>query len=172
MQKMEKEKSKNTTAKRVNRNNKKGTKNVIIFIIIVLLVILLLFLIQRNNSKNNVNEGNNQNENSYIQEIEPGVKINNSTKLNEAKDVDGLLVTNIQLTTESGMTTLLADVTNNTGTVTNVQTVDITLIDYNGNELTTVTGIIDALEVGATTQLNIAMTSDYINAYDFRITLK
>ena len=70
------------------------------------------------------------------------------------------------------MTTLLADVTNNTGAVTNVQTVDITLIDYNGNELTTVTGIIDALEVGATTQLNIAMTSDYINAYDFRITLK
>ena len=68
------------------------------------------------------------------------------------------------------MTTLLADVINNTGSKTEVQTVDITLLDNNGQELTTVTGIISELEAGATTQLNIAMTSDYINAYDFRVT--
>ena len=69
------------------------------------------------------------------------------------------------------MTTLLADVTNNTGSKTEVQTVDITLLDNNGQELTTVTGIISELEAGATTQLNIAMTSDYINAYDFKVTM-
>ena len=69
------------------------------------------------------------------------------------------------------MTTLLADVINNTGSKTEVQTVDITLLDNDGQELTTVTGIISELEAGATTQLNIAMTSDYINAYDFKVTI-
>ena len=67
------------------------------------------------------------------------------------------------------MTTLLADVKNNTGNKTGVQMVDITLLDQDGKELTTVTGIIDGLEVGDTTQLNIMMTSDYINAYDFKV---
>ena len=45
----------------------------------------------------------------------------------------------------------------------------ITLLDYEGNELTTVPGIIKELEVGETTQLNISLTSDYVNAYDFRV---
>ena len=127
------------------------------------------------NKNNNGNTSNRTNQNtstpSYVEEIDSGVKINKSTKLNEAKEISGYQITNIQLTTESGMTTLLADVTNNTGAKTEVQTVDITLLDNNGQELTTVTGIISELEAGATTQLNIAMTSDYINAYDFKVTI-
>ena len=166
---MEKGKSKKT-ATRSNANNKKSAK--IVIILIIVLLVILIFLIQRNFNRNDgeVSPGQNNTVDSYVEEIEAGVKINKSTKLNEAKDVNGLLITNIQLTTESGMTTLLADVTNNTGSRTEVQTVNITLLDYDGKELTTVTGIIDGLEVEATTQLNIAMTSDYINAYDFKVT--
>ena len=166
---MEKGKSKKT-ATRSNANNKKSAK--IVIILIIVLLVILIFLIQRNFNRNDgeISPGQNNTVDSYVEEIEAGVKINKSTKLNEAKDVNGLLITNIQLTTESGMTTLLADVTNNTGSRTEVQTVNITLLDYDGKELTTVTGIIDGLEVGATTQLNIAMTSDYINAYDFKVT--
>ena len=167
---MEKGKSKKT-ATRSNANNKKSAK--IVIILIIVLLVILIFLIQRNFNRNDgeVSPGQNNTVDSYVEEIEAGVKINKSTKLNEAKDVNGLLITNIQLTTESGMTTLLADVTNNTGSKTEVQTVDITLLDNNGQELTTVTGIISELEAGATTQLNIAMTSDYINAYDFKVTI-
>ena len=166
---MEKGKSKKT-ATRSNANNKKSAR--IAIILIIVLLVILIFLIQRNFNRNDgeVSPGQNNTVDSYVEEIEAGVKINKSTKLNEAKDVNGLLITNIQLTTESGMTTLLADVTNNTGSRTEVQTFNITLLDYDGKELTTVTGIIDGLEVGATTQLNIAMTSDYINAYDFKVT--
>ncbi len=167
---MEKGKSKKT-ATSSNTNNKKSAR--IVIILIIVLVVILIFLIQRNFYRNDgeVSPGQNNTVDSYVEEIESGVKINKSTKLNEAKDINGLLITNIQLTTESGMTTLLADVTNNTGSKTEVQTVDITLLDNNGQELTTVTGIISELEAGATTQLNIAMTSDYINAYDFKVTM-
>ena len=79
------------------------------------------------------------------------------------------MITNIQLTTKDGMTTLLADVTNNSGASTEVRPVQITLLKQDGSELVTVTGIIDKLEVGGTTQLNIAMTSNYIEAYDFQV---
>lgn len=154
--------------KEKRKNNKRV---VILLIIVVFLIILVTFLFSKN-----VDEQNNENvakvnnvEESYVEEIEAGVKINKSTKLNEAKEVNGLLVTNIQLTAESGITTLLADVTNNTGNRTEAKVVNITLLDYEGQELTTVTGIIKELNVGETTQLNISLTSDYVNAYDFRV---
>ena len=168
---MEKEKNKNTAKRSKKQNNYKSKRMLLIAIILVFLIICIIFFAQKNNENNISNTSQNETTQGYVEEIEPGVKINKSTKLNEAKDVNGLLITNIQLTTESGMTTLLADVTNNTGAKTEVQTVDITLLDNNGQELTTVTGIISELEAGATTQLNIAMTSDYINAYDFKVTM-
>ena len=109
----------------------------LIAIILFFLIICIIFFTQRNNENNISNTNQNETTQGYVEEIEPGVKINKSTKLNEAKDVNGLLITNIQLTTESGMTTLLADVTNNTGAKTEVQTVDITLLDNIGLVLKT-----------------------------------
>ena len=164
---------KTTKRTKMQKKNSKMIKAIMILLIIILVIVGIIFLVKNNNNENTSNE-NNQNTSvpSYVEEIETGLKINKSTKLNEAKEVSGYQITNIQLTTESGMTTLLADVTNNTANKTGVQMVDITLLDEEGKELTTVTGIIDELEAGEKTQLNIAMTSDYVNAYDFKVNLK
>ena len=175
---MKEEKTRKTEEKATKRTkkqkkNSKMAKAIITLLIIILAIIGIVFLVKNNNKENEQNQNNETTTRpSYVEEIDSGVKINKSTKLNEAKEVSGYQITNIQLTTESGMTTLLADVTNNTGNKTGVQMVDITLLDEEGKELTTVTGIIDELEAGEKTQLNIAMTSDYINAYDFRVNLK
>ena len=152
------------------RSKNKNKKILIIGIIAIIIVVLVIILVQRNkeNSKESNTAGENVVEN-YVEEIDSGVKLNKSNKLNEAKEVEGLTIANIQLTLDSGITTLLADVTNNSGSRTNAKTVQITLLDYEGNELTTVPGIIKELEVGETTQLNISLTSDYVNAYDFRV---
>ena len=169
-------KTEEKSAKRIKKSNKnnKMIKSIIVILIIILIVIGIIILVKNKNNNGNTSNRTNQNTStpSYVEEIDSGVKINKSTKLNEAKEISGYQMTNIQLTTESGMTTLLADVTNNTANKTGVQMVDITLLDEDGKELTTVTGIIDELEAGEKTQLNIAMTSDYINAYDFRVNLK
>lgn len=157
------------------KNIKKTQKRNLIFVIIAIVVIALIIFIISLNKKSKQEENNTSNEisgnvaESYVEEIDSGVKLNKSNKLNEAKEVEGLTIANIQLTAESGITTLLADVTNNSGSRTNAKTVKITLLDYEGNELTTVPGIIKELEVGETTQLNISLTSDYVNAYDFRV---
>ena len=157
-----------------NENKKKNVLKPFILLIIILLIILIIALISINkNNKNpekNISNGEENKVESYVEEIETGLKI--STKLNEAKEVQGLKITNIQLSTKDGMTTLLADVINNSGTKTALKTVEITLIDKEGNELTKVTGIIDSLDVGESKQLNIGMTSDYVNAYDFKVEFK
>lgn len=160
---------------------KKGkiNKNQVIRIIILLIVIIIgiVICISLLNLKQDINNnvtGNDTNEEkeSYVEEIENGIKINKSNKLNEAKSVDGLLITNIQLTTKDGMTTLLADVSNNSAQKSNLKMIEIILLDKDGKELTRVNGIIDELEVNEKTQLNIAMTSDYIEAYDFKVEVK
>ena len=165
---MKEEKNRKTITKQ--RNSKKLV-GIIATIVIIIIIISVIFICIKNNEEKNTKNTTEQNitNESYVEEIESGVKLNKSTKLNEAKEVEGLTIANIQLTLDSGITTLLADVTNSSGSKTNAKTVQITLLDYEGNELTTVPGIIKELEVGETTQLNISLTSDYVNAYDFRV---
>ena len=164
----------NVKERKSNRSTRKNNliKFILIIIVLIIISIIIALVLNRNKDKeqiNNNNETNTLKEESYIEEIEDGVKINKSSKLNEVKEINGLLITNIQLTTKDGMTTLLADVQNNSGVKTDVKTLQITLLNKDGSELTTVTGIVNGLEIGETTQLNIAMTSDYVNAYDFRV---
>ena len=73
---------------------------------------------------------------------------------------------------KDGMSVLLADVKNNTGKATEMQLVDVTLLDKEGKEIVTVGGIIAPLENGASTQFNTSMTLDYANAYDFKVVAK
>ena len=164
----------NVKERKSNKRNRKNNliKFILIIIVLIIISIIIALVLNRNKDKeqiNNNNETNTLEEESYIEEIEDGVKINKSSKLNEVKEINGLLITNIQVTTKDGMTTLLADVQNNSGVKTDVKTLQITLLNKDGSELTTVTGIVNGLEIGETTQLNIAMTSDYVNAYDFRV---
>ena len=159
---------------KINKKSKNGVTIVALVVTIIIGIILITTLSQ--NSKKTKEEELNQNQSSsqesYVEEIEDGIKINKSTKLNEAKEIDGLQISNIQLTTEGGMTTLLADVTNNSGAKTPVKQIEITLVREDGSEIAKITGIINELEVGATTQLNISTTSDYVEAYDFLVSVK
>lgn len=166
------EKKVKTEEKPNNQKNKKIQLWMVFVLIIVVIIGVGIILVVQNNKKQETPDDTAQTDikkEGYVEEIEDGVKINKSSQLNEAKEIDGLMITNIQLTTKDGMTTLLADVTNHSGAKTEIKPVQITLLKQDGSELVTVTGIIDKLEVGGTTQLNIAMTSNYIEAYDFQV---
>ena len=162
----------------MKRAEAKKTNNKVVFVallIIIAIIICIIVVLVQKNKKEEADSGEGtkgENTVSYVEEVEDGVKINKSTKLNEAKEINGIQISNIQLTTKDGMTTLLADVKNNSESKTKDRTIQITLINEDGSELTTITGILKGLEVGEETQLNIATTSDYVNAYDFKVALK
>lgn len=145
--------------------NKKEMKNIILCIIIIVIIAVIAIII----AKNKNTEQDNKQEESYVQEMEDGINVNKSTKLNEAKLVNGLLISNIQLTEKGGMTTLLADVTNKTEQKTELKKLKIILLDENENEIATMIAFVSGIEPGETTQLNASTTSNYIKAYDFKI---
>lgn len=143
-------------------------KKIVSIIVIVIMIVIFaigvgIFLNKKDTPEEEIIES------SPIKELEDGTKLNTRTKLNEAKSVNGLLVSNIQLTEKDGMTTLLANVTNKTETRTEFKRLKIIFLDENGNEISSATAFLNPLEAGETTQLNASATSNYINAYDFKV---
>ena len=158
---------------------KKKEKRMILILLVILIIAIVIFVVSKNANKgNNANENGSttQQENTepeeFVQVLEDGTKLNTSTELNKEKQVGNYKFENMQLTTQDNQTVLLADVTNTGSNKTDIQLVDVTLLDKDGNEIITVGGIISQLEPGEKTQFNTSMTLDYANTYDFKITLK
>ena len=151
---------------------KTSEKKFLIILIIISIVILAILYMIRGNDKEEVEEETNQIEEEYVNKLEDGTRINTSDKLHETKTIDGLTISNFQLTEKENMTILLGTITNNTEETKGGYPVDIRIIDENGNEIITVGGYIGKLEPGESMQLNSSATFDYANAYDFEITKK
>ena len=156
---------------------RKKEKRIIVILLIILIIAIAVFVINNNKNKENVKNAENtayENENTeeFVQALEDGTKINISEQLNKTKQIGTYKFENIQLAEQNNQTVLLANVTNTGNKATEMQLVDITLLNKNGEEVITIGGIIEALEPGANTQFNSSMTLDYSNVYDFKITLK
>lgn len=149
---------------------KKKEKILIIILLGIVLIMAILAIVknQKESQKNIVEEINEEEEFTRI--LEDGTKLNVSTKLNETKMLDKLKIYNIQLTSKNDQTVFLADVESSEDK--EITLVDIVLLNKNGNELTTITGVIGKTKAGGVQQLNCVVTSDYANAYDFKVIVK
>ena len=156
---------------------KKQEKRMILILLAVLVIAIVAFIISKNANKGNKGTENNTTEENtaveeFVQVLEDGTKLNTSEQLSKTKQVGAYKFENMQLTEQGSQTVLLADVTNTSSSATDLQLVDVTLLDKEGKEIITVGGIISPLQPGAKTQFNTSMTLDYANTYDFKITLK
>ena len=153
--------------------SKKEKRGLLILIIVAIAIIVTLVIILNVRGKKSNNDAEeNEVVEEFVQVLEDGTKLNTSTKLSETKIVDGLKIGNIQLTMQNGQSVLLADAENDTGKDIDIMLLDIILLDKNGNELTTIAGIVGDLKAGEKQQLNSSVTSDYANAYDFRVVIQ
>ena len=155
---------------------KKQEKRMILILLAVLAIVIIALVINKNakkeNKENKAETANNTVTEEFVQVLEDGTKLNTSEQLNKTKQVGAYKFENMQLTELGNQTVLLADVTNTSSSATNMQLLDVTLLDKNGKEIVTIGGIISPLQPGAKTQFNTSMTLDYANTYDFKITLK
>ena len=155
---------------------KKQEKRMILILLAVLAIVIIALVINKNakkeNKENKAETANNTVTEEFVQVLEDGTKLNTSSELSKAKQVGAYKFENMQLTEQNGQTVLLADVTNTGSSATELQLVDVTLLDKNGKEIVKVGGIISPLQPGAKTQFNTSMTLDYANTYDFKIELK
>ena len=159
-----------------NENEKKSVSNLYLYIAIAIIVIttILIIVIALNNKDKN-NGGINQirsgptNEEFTVYDNE-GTKVNISEKFKESKEIEGLSLSNIQLSENNGQTTLIAYVTNNTGKeFSDPFDVNLKLLDKDGQEIVTLPAIIPSLKPEETKSFSSSITEDCSNAFDFRI---
>ena len=146
-------------------------------IIIIIVFVGLLKIILKKDTKNTENSKNeftlyDSTIADYVKQSENGTKINISPKINQDMKLNELDIKNIQLTCKNGITTLLADVLNNTNEDLAMKNINIKLLDENNKEIRTVNGYIPALKIGESTKLNVAMSSNLIMAYDIKFSEK
>ena len=152
------------------KDNKK--KVIIIALLILVILVGIKILIGNNKNRKNVNNANTSNaaiDEKNVKTLSDGTRLNNSTKMQEIKTIDGLEISNIQLTEKDNVSILLGTVTNKTNETKGDYPVNITIYDENEKEITTIGGYIGEVNPGESTQLNSSATFDYANAYDFRI---
>ena len=152
------------------KDNKK--KVIIIALLILVILVGIKILIGNNKNRKNVNNANTSNvaiDEKNVKTLSDGTRLNNSTKMQEIKTIDGLEISNIQLTEKDNVSILLGTVTNKTNETKGDYPVNIIIYDENEKEITTIGGYIGEVNPGESTQLNSSATFDYANAYDFRI---
>ena len=164
---------------RVKKNRSKFRKiRIAIFGIIIIIVFIgLLKIIFKKDTKNTENSKNeftlyDSSIADYVKQSENGTKINISPKINQDMKLNELDIKNIQLTCKNGITTLLADVSNNTSEDSEMKNINVMFLDEDNKEIRTVNGYIPSLKIGETTKLNVAMSSNLISAYDIKFSEK
>ena len=158
------------------KKNKKIITTLIVIVIVIVGVILILERLSNNKEYKSDQYENKQEENKidekYVEKLEDGTKLNISNKLKETKKIEGLEISNIQLTYKNGMSVILAEVKNTTNQDIKLTPISLKLYDEKGNILEALDGLITGTKAGEKTQLNIGVSSDYANAYDISIEKK
>ena len=155
---------------------KSNKLKIIILGTIILISIIAIVIVNVNKHKNSQNDNSKTNDegitlydtnlSEYVKETENGIKLN----INSDKILDNLTITNIQLTSNSGITSLIANVTNNSNSETPITTITAILVDEKRKEICNVKGVVRALGVGETGKLNISMSGNFITAYNIKFT--
>ena len=155
----------------MNQNEKRW----IVLLVAVVIIAIVFFVVLGFRNKDGDDLADNSqnvptNEEQYTVQLDDGTKLNTSEDFNSNKTYGDLEISNIQYTTRpDGMTVLLADVTNKGTTNHELEMVKITILDQNGEAITEIRPLIDAMAPGETVQINASITADVSNAKDFTI---
>lgn len=157
---------------------KKNEKIIIVALVVITIIVIIIAIVRGNSNKKeetkNIGTGEQTaiNQEEFLSVLEDGTKINTSQKLKETKKIEGMEISNLQITEKDDVTVLLGTITNTSETTQGGYTVEIKILDKQGEEMTTVSAYIGTLEPGKTTQLNTSKTFNYANAYDLSIAKK
>ncbi|MCI8291863.1 MAG: hypothetical protein HFJ25_06470 [Clostridia bacterium] len=159
----------------MKENQEKGITAIALVVIALIAIMLIIIMVNTLRKKEPENVGPVQGEEQgieqeeYVQMLQDGSKLNKSEELLKEKKLDELEISNIQLKETGGITTLLADVKNNTNHEIQERDVTIEVLDKYGNVITRLNGVIDTVGAGEKVQLNMSVTGDVAISYDFRI---
>lgn len=145
---------------------------ILIFITIVVIIIAIVMNKNGKRSKEETNIARGNEAETTTQLLDDGTILNNSAKLHETKKLEGLEVSQIQLTEKDRETQLIATVTNTSNTDQGDYLVMIKMLDQQGNEIATMEGYIGKIKPEKSIKISTEATFDSSNVYDFTIMKK
>lgn len=151
---------------------KKKEKQMIAILVAITIIVIIIAIALNKGKKEEGEEENTTVKEEFVDVLEDGTKLNTSNKLQETKKIDGMEITNFQLTEKDNVTLLLGTVTNVSDTTKGGYPVNVKVIDKQGNEIITIDAFLGPLEPGRSTQFSTSATFDYANAYDFSVIKK
>lgn len=140
---------------------KPNEKRLIIILVAITLIVLGVSMLIKNNNK----QEEQTNQNSQIIE-QNGVKQNTSNKLKEAKKIDDLDITNIQITEENGEATITANIQNNTMQERKEFPMTIKVMNNKGEVIQEVGAYVGKMKVGETRGINASVNMNITDIYD------
>lgn len=153
----------------------KDNEKKMIAVLVAITVIVIIIAIVRGGGKKEEEKTGKENTapaEEFVQVLDDGTRLNTSEDLKKMKTIDGMEITNIQLTEKGNQTLLLGNITNPTDTTKGGFIADVTVLDKQGNEIITIDAIIGEIKPGESQQFSTSATFDYANAYDFKIEKK
>ena len=153
---------------------KDNEKKLIAVLVTITVIVIIIAIARGTGKKEEVKEGeeNTPPVEEFVQVLDDGTRLNTSDDLKKTKTIDGMEITNIQLTEKGNQTILLGTITNPTQTTKGGFIADVKVLDKQGNEIITIDALIGEIQPGQSQQFNTQATFDYANAYDFEITKK
>lgn len=158
---------------------KKKEKKMIAILVVITVIVIIIAIVMKNQKDKKEPEVEIKNQETTVEKqekdvelLEDGTRLNTSNKLKETKTINGMEISNFQLTEKDNVTLLLGTVTNTSSTKQGGYPVNVKIVDEQGNEIITVGAYLGELEPGESTQFNTSATFDCVNAYDFSISQK
>ena len=143
-----------------------------ILVAITAVVIIIAIMMNVNKSKEGTTEKEMKQTESTISLFDDGTTLNNSAKLQETKKLEGMEISQIQLTQKNGETQLLATITNTSSADQGDYPVIVKMLDKEGKEVGTMNGYIGKIKSQNSIKFSTEATLDSSNVYDFIITKK
>lgn len=153
--------------------NNKEKRGVIVLVIVALVIMFCI----RACAKRKINENNKimtnsniENQEKYTIQLDDGTKLNNSEELKDIKKYRTIEISDIQVTSADGNTTILANAKNTGNDTFEREIVTIVLIDEDGMQVAEIPAVIPKIEAGRTGKINANVSSaDVSNIKDFEI---
>lgn len=133
----------------------RGTWFVLLLVIVVLIIVLMVVNSNKNNTQNN---NNNQNQSGNI----------TSQNLTQSKQGD-VEVTNVNITSDGTMTSVDAQVTNNSSVKYSMVDISVIFYDESKNVLATAKGLIENLDAGDNKRFSSTISGDFTKTKSYEV---
>ena len=150
---------------------KNSEKRMIAILVAIALVAIIIVCMKNTNKSKKQKTETNQAE-STVSIFDDGTMLNNSDKLHETKKLEGMEISQIQLTEKEGETQLIATVTNTSSTDQGHYPIIIKMLDKEGKEIGTMNGYIGKIKPEKSMKFSTEASFDSSNVYDFTVIKK